>query len=243
MPTKKTLAVPGWQDIGAGYENSASGEIINRAVTRLVTGHLPVFLASKGYQSGPSILLGANAQGLLIDRPRDWRPCEKIRLIFKDETRLTNHFDVRILAESADTLQSSPPGEIFRLQRRASYRVDVPVGCHVSFRSNSNLHLGLTLKNISATGMLFFSKKPVELPQTAIQDIALSIPAREGENILTGWQQKKVSQGEVVRTFHDRQEGIVFYGVAFRSKRKEEDELTRYIRQRERELLLRGLPA
>ena len=83
----------------------------------------------------------------------------------------------------------------------------------------------------------------MELPQTGIQDIALSIPARESGDILAGWQHKKVSQGEIVRTFHDRQFGIVYYGVAFRSKRKEEDELTRYIRQRERELLFKGLPA
>ncbi len=239
---KKTLSVPDWQDVGAGYESSTSSELIDQAVTRLVTRHLPIFLASKGYQSGPTILIGANDQGLLLDKPRDWHPREKIRLIFKDETQLTNHFDVQILAESADTLQSSPPGEIFRLQRRASYRVEVPRGCHVSFRSNNHLHAGLTVENVSALGMLFFSKKPVELPRTAIQDIALSIPAREDGDTLAGWQQKNISQGEVVRTFHDRQLGIVCYGVAFRSKRKEEDELTRYIRQRERELLLKRLP-
>ena len=240
---KKTISHSGWQDIGADYESSVSSELINQAVSRLVAEHLPVFLACKGYPSGPAILISVNDQGLLIDKPRDWRPCEKIRLIFKDEARLTNHFDVRILTESADTLQSSPPGEIFRLQRRASYRVDVPHGCQVSFRSNDNLHTGLTVKNVSAVGMLFFSKKPMELPRTAIQDIALSIPARERGDILAGWQQKKISQGDVVRTFHDRQMGIVCYGVAFRSKRKEEDEMTRYIRQRERELLLKGLPA
>lgn len=239
---KKTPSVSGWQDIGAGYESSTSGEVIVRALTRLVTDHLPVFLAAKGYQSGPAILIDANAQGLRIDKPRDWRPCRKIRLLFKDEARLTNHFDVRILAESADTLQSSPPAEIFRLQRRASYRVDVPHGCQVSFRSKNRLHTGLAVKNVSAVGMLFFSKKPVELPQTAIQDIALSIPAGEKGDLLASWQQKKVAEGDVVRTFHDRQLGIVCYGVAFRSKRREEDELTRYIRQRERELLLRGLP-
>ena len=240
---KKTLSLPDWQDLGADYESSVSSELINRAVSRLVAEHLPVFLACKGYQSGPAILIGADDKGLLIDKPRDWRPCEKIRLIFKDETRLTNHFDVQILAESADTLQSSLPGEIFRLQRRASYRIDVPQGSHVSFRSSNNLHTGLKVRNISAVGMLFFSKKPVELPRTAIQDIALSIPSKEGGYLLAGWQHKKVSQGEIVRTFHDRQAGIVCYGVAFRGKRKEEDELTRYIRQRERELLLKGLPA
>ena len=239
---KKNLSIPGWQTCGADYESSVSSELIHRAVTRLVNGHLSIFLTSKGYQSGPAILIDANAQGLLIDKPRDWRSCQKVRLHFKDEARLTNHFDVRILAESADTLQSSLPGEIFRLQRRASYRVDVPHGCHVSFLSNNNLHTGLTVKNISALGMLFFSKKPMALPRTAIQDITLSLPVGEGEDILAGRQQKKVSQGEVVRTFFDRQLGIVHYGVAFRSKRKEEDALTRYIRQRERELLLKGLP-
>jgi len=240
---EKTPPVPGWLDIGAGYESSASSERIERTLAWLVTEHLPIFLAGKRYQSGPAILLGANDQGLLIDKPRDWSPCPKIRIIFKDKARLTNHFDVRILSESLDTLQSSHPQEIFRLQRRARYRVDVPHGCHVSFRSDNTLHTGLTLKNISATGMLFFSKKPMSLPRNTIQDIALSIPAGEEENILTGWQQKKISQGDVVRTYHDRQMGIVCYGVAFRSKRKEEDELTRYIRQRERELILKGLPA
>lgn len=239
---KKTSSIPGWQDIGADYESSISNELINQTLTRLVAEHLPIFLASEGHQSGPAIILAANDQGLLLDKPRDWRPSEKTRLIFKDEAGLTNHFDVRILAESADSLQSSQPEKIFRLQRRASYRVDVPPGAHASFRSNDRLHTGLTVKNVSARGMLFSAKKPVELPQTSIQDIALSIPARKGEDPLAGWQQKKISQGEIVRTFHDRQLGLVLYGVAFRSKRKEEDELTRYISQRERELLLNGLP-
>lgn len=238
---KKTIPPPGWQDIGAGYESSVSNELINQTVTCLVAEHLPIFLACKGYQSGPAILIGANDKGLLIDKPRDWRPCQKIRLIFKDEARLINHFDVQILGESEDTLHSSLPGEIFRLQRRASYRVDVPHGCKVSFLNNETLHSGLVLKNISASGMLFFAKKPVELPQTAIQDIAVSIPIGNERDLLAGREQKKVSHGEVVRTFHDRQLGIVHYGVAFRSKRKEEDELTRYIRQRERELLLKGV--
>lgn len=240
---KKTLSVSGWQEIGADYQSSFSKELISSAVTRLVNEHLPIFLAGNGYQSAPTILLGTTEHGLLIDKPRDWTPSRKTRLVFKDESRLTNHFDVLILRESADTLQSSLPEEIFRLQRRASYRVDVPHGCHVSFRNNDRLHTGLKVKDISAAGMLFFSKKPVELPGTAIKDIALSIPVGASRDILAGWQQKKISQGEIVRTFHDRQMGIVFYGVAFRNKRKEEDELTRYIRQRERELLLKGLPA
>lgn len=240
---KKTPPVPGWLDIGAGYESSASSERIERTLAWLVTEHLPIFLAGRGYQSGPAILIGATDQGLLIDRPRDWSPCPKIRIIFKDKARLTHHFDVRILSESLDTLRSSRPQEMFRLQRRARYRVDAPPGCHVSFRSANTLHTGLTLKNISATGMLFFSKKPMSLLRNTIQDIALSIPAGDEENILTGWQQKKISLGDVVRTYHDRQMGIVCYGVAFRSKRKEEDELARYIRQRERELILKGLPA
>ena len=218
---KKTIPHSGWQDIGADYESSVSSELINQAISRLVAEHLPVFLACKGYQSGPAILIGADDKGLLIDKPHDWRPCEKIRLIFKDEARLTNHVDVQILGESEDTLHSSLPREIFRLQRRASYRVDVPQGCHVSFRSSNNLHTGLKVRNISAVGMLFFAKNPVELPQTAIQDIALSIPAKDGRDPLAAWQQKKISQGEIIRTFHDRQEGIVCYGVAFRSKRKE----------------------
>ena len=93
----------------------------------------------------------------------------------------------------------------------------MPHGCHVSFRSSDSLHTGLKVRNVSAVGMLFFSKKPVELPRTAIQNIALSIPARESGDTLAGWQQKNISQGEVVRTFHDRQMGLVFYGVAFQS--------------------------
>lgn len=240
---KTPPSIPGWLDIGAGYESSTSSELIDQTIARLVSEHAPVFLASNGHQAGPTILLDVNDRGLLIDKPRDWRPCQKVRVIFKDKARLTNHFDVQIQFASADTLQSSQPGEIFRLQRRTRYRVDVPSGCHVSFRSNTNLHSGLTLKNISATGMLFCSKRPMAFPRTEIQDIALSIPAAEGDNILTGWQQKKISQGEIVRTFDDRQLGVFCYGVAFRSKRKEEDELTRYIRQRERELILKGVPA
>ena len=94
---RKTLSVPGWQDIGAGYESSRASELIDQAVTRLMAEHLPIFLARKGYQSGPAILIGINDQGLLIDKPRDWCPCQKIRIIFKDEARLTNHFDVQIL--------------------------------------------------------------------------------------------------------------------------------------------------
>lgn len=78
--------------------------------------------------------------------------------------------------------------------------------------SEDTLHTGLTVKNISALGMLFFAKKPMELPQIVIQDMVLSIPDKEGKDLLADWQQKKISHGKVARTFHDRQLGISVTG-------------------------------
>ncbi|MGV1099363.1 flagellar brake protein [Thiovibrio sp. JS02] len=237
---QKRPPLPGWQNIGAGYESSTSRELIEQTVGRLIEKRLPVFLASPGYQSGLTLLLETGENELLIDKPRNWRPCPRVRVIFKDETKISHHFDVRILATADTTLHAAPPDEIFRLQRRASYRVAAPQGCKVSFRSNGTHFSGFTVKNISAGGMLFCGKNPVDLARSSLLDIALFIPAKD-DTALAGGLEKTIRRGEVVRSFRDKQHGLNCYGVSFLTGPREEDDLARYIRQRERELLSKGV--
>lgn len=238
---KSRTAIATWQTIGAGYESSQSTELINHYLTKLTQKRLPVFLANKGYQSGYTLLLSVSDKGLLIDKPPKCPAGkDKIRVIFKDESRLTTHFDVQIVAVHDDTLQTTRPQEIIRLQRRADFRVDMPQGSHVSFKVNGSVVTGLPIKNISAGGMLFCTKKSIDLPKSSISDITLSIPSSDSDDLQGGWLLRRIRKGEVVRAFRDKRLGIDCFGVAFQAKDREEDELVRYIRLRERELLSKG---
>ncbi|HIJ79323.1 MAG: PilZ domain-containing protein [Desulfobulbaceae bacterium] len=237
----KSTPFAGWNTIGAGYESTQSTRLIGKIIDRIKNNRLPIFLINKSYQSGYTLIIDCHDHGLLIDPPPDWPgKTNRIRILFRDQTNLTTFFDVKVTSVHEQGITTSMPKEIFRLQRRNDYRVDVPIGSHVSFKINGTIHTGLTIKNISAGGMLFYTKAPIDPEQNLLSDIALAIPSLEPEAQKEGGKLCNIRQGKIVRNFYDRRLAVTGVGVSFSSDPQEEDELAKYIRLRERELLSKG---
>ena len=227
-----------WLAVENGYDRANSPAIIRQVLKGLKTKRIFINISHKGYQSNNTILVGFNEQYLKLDKPLDWPgKSSLIRVDFKDESKLSHHFKVKVVSATKDTLVTTLPAEVYRLQQRQNYRVDVPRGSVVSFEHQGEKHDGLTIQNISAGGLLFSSKKPLDLDRGAtLTAIRMLIPTACGGGVIL-----KIRQGEIVRCFHDRELGVFCFGVALEPKGLEEDALVKYVRQREIEILGKGM--
>ncbi len=227
-----------WIAVENGYDRANSPAIIQQVLSGLKTKRIFINISHKGYQSNNTILVSFNDQHLKIDKPVDWPgKSSLIRVDFKDESKLSNYFKVKVVSANKDTLVTTLPTEIYRLQQRQNYRVDVPRGSLVSFEHKGEKHDGLTIQNVSAGGILFCSKQPMDLKKGGTLDgIRMIIPSASGGGVIL-----KIRHGEIVRSFHDRDLGIYCFGVALKPKPLEEDALEKYVRQREIEILGKGM--
>ena len=241
VQTIKSTPFAGWNPIGNGYESTESTKLIQQTIDSLKNKRQPVFLINKNYQSSYTIIIERHDNGLLIDTPPDWpNRTRRIRVLFKDRTNLTTFFDVDVDSVAEKGVITSMPTGISRLQRRNNYRVDVPIGSHVSFKVNNTVYNGIPIKNISACGMLFYTKSPIAQKQNLISNIALAIPSIDPNELKEGCKICNIRQGKIVRNFYDRKLAINGFGVSFETNYQEEEELAKYIRLRERELLSKG---
>ena len=227
-----------WVAVENGYDRTNSPAIIRQILSSLKTKRIFINVSYMGYQSSNTIVVGFTDQRLKIDKPVDWPgKSTQLRIDFRDESRLANYFRVKVVSTTDDTLTTTLPPEIFRLQQRQNYRVDVPRGSMVSFVHKEEKHDGYAVQNISAGGILFCSKKPVDFDKgTVLTNIRLLVPTSEGGGVFL-----KVRQGEIVRSFRDREKRLLCFGVAFAPKPLEEDALVKYVRQREIEILGKGM--
>lgn len=237
-----TLGKNGWILLNNGYEQTSSPEIIDRIISRIASKRIPVYLAHRKTRLGFSFIFEKKLERLSIDKPKDCpEGLDKLRVIFKDEARLAHQFNCPIISSSEDAFFAKLPAVLYRLQRRSSFRVDAPQGSYVSFNANNKRITGIPIKNLSAGGMLFCCKKDYQLTDSVLDDIALAMPVRESDDLLTDWELKRVERGRVVRFFENRNNGATCFGVNFTPKASEEDELMKYVRQRELELLRKGI--
>ncbi len=234
-----------WDSVGAGYESNRSARIIIQAIEKLKSSHNAIFFSAHNYQSGPSVLLDNINNELLIDKPRDWPiNLKKSRLVFRDESKLVHHFNVHITRVTSDTVYTTVPTELFRLQRRKHYRVDAPQGSSASFVLMGNEHQGFTVKDISAGGMLILSKKQAPIDQLDVLEISLKFPETgQADDALGGHHYLAVKKGTVVRCNRDNDMGCYCFGVAFHLDSKEEDNMVKFVRRREIQLLSKGVSA
>ena len=236
------LEKKGWILLNNGYEQTHSPEIIDKIISRITKKRIPVFLAHKKTKLGFSFIFEKKLERLSIDKPKECpEGLDKLRVIFKDEARLAHQFNCPIISSSEDAFFAKLPTVLYRLQRRSSFRVDAPQGSYVSFKANNKLITGIPIKNISASGMLFCCKKDHQLNDSVLDDITLAMPVRESDDLLTDWELKRVERGKVVRFFQNRTSGVTCFGVNFTPQANEEDELVKYVRQRELELLRKGI--
>ena len=125
-----------------------------------------------------------------------------------------------------------------RLQRRSSYRVETPNGSVALFLYKGALQRDFYVQDLSAEGAMLYTQVRMSALTTGdtIIDIALTIPSG-GKGPVT---YINIRQGRVMRTFENEQ-GDICYGIQFDLTHNEEEVLLQYVRQRERDLLRKGL--
>ncbi len=235
----------GWVSIEGGYETTQSPAIIQNTMEYLQKSRVLITLLRKGYQSGGTILYSFNKTHLLIDKPKDWlKDTTTIRVVFRNESKVWMHFLTTIRAVGKDSLKCDLPKALFMLQRRMHYRVETPQGSRLSCSYN-NEECTFAIKDISAGGLLIFAKFNYGIPEAGnhLSKLTITIPCDENASgAKEGIWQMSFKEGDIVREFIQERPLMLFsYGVRFYPTSKEEEQILRYVRQRELEVLRKGL--
>lgn len=233
-----------------GYEKNCSADVIHNALTITKNKRRFVVLLHTGYQSGSTVLVEIGKDFLTIDKPVDWPGLKKVRVVFKDEAQVWNYFAVKVLSAQEDTVKTEFPTELFRLQRRAHFRINLPNGSVAAFIKNGQEFKNMTVGNLSIGGMMFClsaTEPPGDLQdRDEISGIVIKIPkddkkmaAQMTENELFDFL--AVSRGMIVRSFIDNDTVKYCLGVQFDLRPGEEERMQQYVRQRELESLRKGI--
>lgn len=241
---KNDPASLGWVAHQAGYDYTRSGHIISHTLNWLREKRVFVSVLHKGYQSGGTIIVEADHQKIVVDKPKDWPATHtSFRVIFRNAAKLWSHFNGVLLSSSANALILKLPEELFILQRRQHYRINLPEGSTATFLYNQK-KCKLNMQDLSAGGMLLCAKNPKDLPQLhhTIKDIIITIPSDDAAaGADNGTHRFKIKEGEIVRSFADSRFRRFYLGVSFSPGRTEEERIMKYIRQRELAQLRKGV--
>lgn len=229
-----------WTILENGAQATESPELIRAALDRLRANREMVTLAHRGYESAKTVIVDYSGQELEVDRPPDWPGThENIFILFKDESLVWNHMQVKILRSTAGGLFTGFPSRLVRIQRRANYRVNVPRGSTALFRHEDIPYRNVEVANISATGVLLKDEKNLPIGAgDALVEMLFFFPGLESG--LEDGTRIAVRRARVVRTCRDDYKKYCF-GIVFELTASEEKVLLHYVRQRERELLRKGL--
>jgi len=229
-----------WTILENGAQATETPELIRMSLDRLRKNREMVTLAHRGYESAKTIIVSYDDEKLEIDKPVDWPGSQgKILILFKDEKLIWNHVQVRILQTTAASIFTGFPTRLVRIQRRDNYRVDAPHGSTAMFVHKDIPHKGLEVVNISVTGVLIRGDRNLPIAKDdGLFDLTLFFPGVES-GLIDG-ASIVIRQAKVVRTCRDDNKKYC-YGVFFHFAAGEEKVLLQYVRQRERELLRRGL--
>ncbi len=234
-----------WVSMEGGYETTQSPVIIRNTLQFLHKGRILINLLRKGYQSGGTILYSFDNSSILIDKPRDWpQDTTKIRVVFRNESKVWMHFLTTVRTVGRDSLKCDMPTALFMLQRRMHFRVETPQGSRLTCSYN-NEECTFAIKDISAGGLLIFAKFNYGIPEAGnhLSQLQITIPCEESASGAEGgiWQ-IKFTEGDIVREFIQEQPVMLFsYGIRFYPTSKEEEQILRYVSQRELEILRKGL--
>lgn len=223
-----------WITLRSGAQATESREVIVQILSWLVASRELLTLASKGYQSPRTILVGFDEVSLEFDLPLDWPPAQQsIQVLFRDEAMVWNQLRVRVLRVEGDSLFTEFPVRLQRLQRRANYRVIAPLGSTAAFRCEHGEYHGMQVVDISANGVMVCVDHPCPLDTgDQLLDVELYFPGLSPGSA----GHLFIRRARVMRT--DQQDNIkYFYGIRFTLERQEEEQLLHYVRQRELELL------
>ncbi len=239
---KNDPARRGWVADKTGYEFTRSTEVISNTIAWIIEKNSPITLLHKGYQSGKAgFMLEKSARHILIDKPEDWPHSRtNIKVIFRNAANLTCYFTCNVTAAQEETISLSLPDTLYMLQRRAHFRVDLPMNSTATFMYKKK-KCKLNIKDLSAGGMLICDTDNPEIPAKGqlINNISISIPAfaanEENAHLLT------IHQGIVVRSSIIPQSRLSQVAIQFSVEGTQEEKIMQFIRRRELALLRKGI--
>jgi len=228
-----------WIPVDNGCENTDSPRFIKQAISSLKF----IILLHKDYQSGNTILVSADNNSLTIDRPRDWPGRrKKIKVIYRDEAKVWNYFITEVIAEYKDTLKTTFPTQLFRLQRRAHFRIAMPASCTASFRRKNDKFSNIMVNDISIGGMSIWLRDTEDTAgleeEDALADIIINLSDSQGDD--GGDDSVAIAQGLIVRAF-TMDNGQKCLGIQFHLQGNEEQRLMHFVRQNELAALRKGM--
>jgi len=236
-----------WTPEENGHEKTNSPELIRRILLRTMKRRRFLNLLSGEYQSGATVFVSIDSTMLTIDKPMVWPGLKKVRIVFKDDAKVWNYITVSVIGEGKDTVKTKFPTELFRLQRRAHFRVEIPVGNTVSFSTdNGELVEDVAICNIGSGGMMLCFAND-HFPDIKEQDVlseiemSLELPARTGDSGPKETELLYVAKGVCVRAFIDESTRKNCLGVKFKPGTAEEMKLTQFIRLLELDELRKGV--
>lgn len=240
LKSGEKTATAHWAILENGSQATESPELIRMALDRLRMNREMITLAHRGYESAKTVILNYDKEKLEIDKPVDWPGTqENFLILFRDESLIWNHVQVKILRITERSIFAGFPSRLVRIQRRANYRVAVPGESTAVFSHKEVLYTGLNAVNISATGVLIRGERDLPIAKgDGISALTLFFPG--AERGFVGGTSIVIARAKVVRTCRDDTKKYC-YGVSFDLVAGEEKILLQYVRQRERELLRKGL--
>jgi len=254
-----------WTTSDRGHEVSRSPEVIGRLMDHLMAERIMLFLHHQGYSSSGTMLLENSDGHIVLDMPQDWPGTERsIRVDFNGPEGLRYYFYGDVGAASKDTIVLPLPKEVFRMQLRHFFRVELPSGSVVSFLHKKNNYENLSVRDMSAGGMKITSKERLDFEKfDLISKIVIIIPAPSlqpakprslVERQKMAVQQKKgeaqqaapprrldVKSAKLVHISFDTLQKVYGYGVQFRLDSRDQERLQKFVRTRELEMLRQGV--
>ncbi len=243
MNKKKSTSTITWVEAENGYEYLKSPQMIARILKDAKKKPRYLTLLHKNYQSGATVLVTVGRKAIGIDLPVDWpEGAGKVRVLFRDDSKIWNYFTTKIISKSKKTLKIAFPTELFRMQRRAYFRVHMPSKCRVSLISQGEKFANLGVDNISLSGMLM-DIPPDQRSESfgeaeLLTDIVIMLPSGEGDAVEV--LNISISEGLIVRV-HEMENGRKTFGIQFNLQRMEEKALMQFVRHSELANIRKGL--
>ncbi|NOX25613.1 MAG: hypothetical protein GXP59_05785, partial [Deltaproteobacteria bacterium] len=178
-----------------------------------------------------------------IDLPVDWPGGSgKIRVLFRDDSKVWNYFTTKIISKSKNTLKIAFPAELFRMQRRAYFRVHMPSKCRASMISRGEKFTDLEVDNLSLGGMLVYMPHDQHTESFGdaepLTDITIILPTGEADEMEV--LNISVSKGLIVRVLEMENDRKAF-GVQFNLQKTEEKALMQFVRRSELANIRKGV--
>ncbi|MBU0675853.1 MAG: hypothetical protein KJ950_14545 [Proteobacteria bacterium] len=209
------------------FDDIGDQNYIDQVIDDLARKHIFLTLIcqeGRGRQYEKSILIKADHNGLLLDKPLEWHSrATSCRIYFRSPDTTWNYFHTNIIQESVYTLTVSRPNIISTLKTRNHRRVEAPLEAWAFFRLSEDTSAECKIIDMSANGMLVCCGKGDNVLQSATQvdEIVISMTAAEGVGTHAEINDRApmINSGRVVRSFQDSETEALCLGIAFSPNR------------------------